>query len=343
MAELANMEAGQAIIATATDKQPLLVHQMRQAALQDQLAHAYLFVGARGRGQVELATWLAMRLLCPNISASGDPDGTCDQCRRIADHEHPDVIEIVPDGNSIKVDQIRFLRDEFTKTAVEGQRKIFIIQAADTMTNSATNSLLKFIEEPQGQQTAILIAENRSQILPTIISRTQVVDFAATDEAEFKTVLTQLGYDEQHAQLVEQLTDNLAQAEEWLVDDWFSQITQCVVTLVDGLIAHRDDVFAFVQTDVMALINGREQQEAFLALLAQAWRDIVLLRTTNAAQCHFEQAPTWEQNLQRIPIATLVRILDQNLAAPQRLASNIAFQTTLEALLLETRLELAGK
>lgn len=82
------------------------------------------------------------------------PCGRCSECRRIADHGFPDVVEVAPDGASIKVDQIRFLKAEFSKSGVEGTRKIFIISDAEKMTASAANSLLKFLEEPSGDVCA---------------------------------------------------------------------------------------------------------------------------------------------------------------------------------------------
>ena len=90
------------LIAQANAQQPQLIAQFKQAVASEQLAHAFLFTGPRGRGQDLVADWLAMRLMCRNVTADGQPDGMCDQCQRIASHEHPDVIQLAPDGNSIK-------------------------------------------------------------------------------------------------------------------------------------------------------------------------------------------------------------------------------------------------
>ena len=329
------------LIAQANAQQPQLIAQFKQAVASDQLAHAFLFTGPRGRGQGLVADWLAMRLMCRNVTADGQPDGMCDQCQRIASNEHPDVIQLAPDGNSIKVDQVRFLRDEFTKTAVEGNQKVFIVAGADTMTSSAANGLLKFIEEPVGQQTAILIAENRAQILPTVVSRTQVVDFPALGPEQMQSSLMAVGFNATQAELVRTLTDSSEVAAEWLVDDWFQQAEQAVGNLVTATLKKDDTAFTMVQTNLVPLAGEPARARVLLAMMAQAWRDILLSRTSDVP-VRFSAGSTWQRDGQRYTTATLLAVLDIVLAAPQRLQKNINFQTTVESTVLESQFKLAG-
>ncbi|WP_045476260.1 DNA polymerase III subunit delta' [Weissella oryzae] len=330
------------IIEQATNKQPRLLAQLSQAASHNRLAHAYLFSGPNGRGQSELVDWLAMRLLCPNISQTGQPDGDCDQCRRIANHEHPDVINIHAEGKTIKVEQVRFLRDEFSKTPIEGHHKVFIIHDADRLTTSAANGLLKFIEEPSAEQTAILLTENKAQILPTIISRTQVIEIPSLAPAQMKAALLELSYSPELAGLAQQLTDNLDLAATWLVDDWFMQSVAAIKKLVAAIIQGQSDAFVMVQVELLPLAKGNVEQDTLLAILGQAWRDILLMKVDGPAEGSFMDNPQWQTIITSLPLAKVVKILDATLHAPQRLQRNISFQTTLEALILESQLELAG-
>jgi DNA polymerase-3 subunit delta' len=300
------------LIARVNDLQPRLIAQLQKASASQQLAHAFLFTGPAGRGQTLVADWLAMRLMCPNIDEDGQPDGTCHQCQRITNHEHPDVIEIKPDGKSIKVDQVRFLKEEFTKTAVEGQQKIFIINGADTMTSSAANGLLKFIEEPAPGQTAILIAENKAQLLPTIVSRTQVV---------------------------QSLTDSAQVAKNWLTDDWFTQVSEAVLTLAIAMLENSNQAFTQVQTTFLALAGEQADKQTILMMFAQVWRDILLTKSGIQTN-HF--AKDWTQLVKRYDEPTLLAVVNIVLAAPQKLQKNISFQTTLEATILESQFKLAG-
>lgn len=131
-----------------------------------QLSHAYLLE----RADLAFAIWMAQLVYCH----SAEPCGECRECRRIAERNHPDVHIIEPDGQAIKIDQIRELKKEAAMKSVEGGRKVYIIAGADKLNVQAANALLKFIEEPIQDSLVILTAEKRDVLLPTILSRVQV-------------------------------------------------------------------------------------------------------------------------------------------------------------------------
>ena len=116
--------------------QPRLLTQMTKMMEHEHLAHAYLFEGDEGTGKHELSMWLAKRMFCEQIQ-DGNPCDQCLQCMRIDQNEHPNVQVIKPDGQTIKVDQIRQLQAEFSKTGFETRDQCFIIRQADTMSSSA--------------------------------------------------------------------------------------------------------------------------------------------------------------------------------------------------------------
>ncbi len=336
------MEATE-IISQANTQQPQLIRQFKQAVVSDQLAHAFLFVGPQGRGQKLVADWLAMRLMCAHPTADGEPDGVCSQCLRIANGNHPDVIDLKPDGHSIKIDQVRFLKDEFTKTAVEGRRKIFVIEGADTMTASAANGLLKFIEEPVGEQTAILLAENRQQILPTVISRTQVVDFPNLGQEMYTRQLQELGYTDTNIALAAELTDSFPVAETWLADDWFNQSVITISEITGKLLQLDVEAFNLVQTDIMKLSSGTSSHQLLVHMLAAAWRDVILSASNALDTPHFKQSHEWGQYAQRYPMAKLLAVQRIIFTANETLAMNVNLQTTMESVILESQFELGGK
>lgn len=132
------------------------------------LAHAYLL---EGEGE-ELAMWLAKSVLCKK---EDKPCGECSACRRIDHANHPDVHVVRPDGQHIKIDQIRHLHKEASLKSVEGNKQIFILLAADKLNLQSANALLKFIEEPSQDTLIILVGNSKDNMLPTILSRVQVV------------------------------------------------------------------------------------------------------------------------------------------------------------------------
>ncbi|RRG18585.1 DNA polymerase III subunit delta' [Weissella viridescens] len=336
-------EATQAatVIATAHHDQPQIIANFESAIAQNQLGHAFMFVGPNGRGQAEVADWLAMRLLCLHPTETGDPDGTCNQCVRIAQHEHPDVVEVAPEGNSLKVDQIRFLQGELSKTAVEGQRKVLIIHAAETMTSSAANGLLKSMEEPQGQQTIILIAKSRQQMLPTIISRSQVIEFNALPAEQVQAQLQNMGYSPANAQLAQHLTDDMTQAQEWLVDDWFDRARQGVEHFMTALLCKDLQTFTLVQTELMPL--AKEQSiKVLVDMIIQATRDTLLARQGRTVVSGFTALPQWQQVAQTLTDAQWLQIVDLALMMPRALDMNLNPQTTLESFVLKSQKAMAS-
>ena len=149
--------------------QPIVFRQLQNSFEHGRLAHAYLFEGDQGTGKAELALWFAKHQFCLNLQEEM-PCETCNNCLRITSKDHPDVVEIEPDGQSIKVDQIRALQSELTKSGFESAKKVVIIHQAEKMNMNSANSLLKFLEEPPANFMIILETQSLGKILPTIRS-----------------------------------------------------------------------------------------------------------------------------------------------------------------------------
>lgn len=158
--------------------QPIVFRQLQNSFEHGRLAHAYLFEGDQGTGKAELALWFAKHMFCLNLQ-NEMPCEKCNNCLRITSKDHPDVVEIEPDGQSIKVDQIRALQSELAKSGFESAKKVVIIHQAEKMNSNSANSLLKFLEEPPANFMIILETQSLGKILPTIRSRCQTIHFQA--------------------------------------------------------------------------------------------------------------------------------------------------------------------
>ncbi|MBN6048527.1 DNA polymerase III subunit delta [Lactobacillus helveticus] len=160
---------------------------LKRAYQQKKLAHSYLFVDSDETRALNTAYWLACLFNC---TGKNKPDGTCQNCKQILSGNHPDVLLVEPEGKqTLGIDQVRPLKEELAKSPVESSRRFFFINEAQKMTLSAANGLLNLLEEPIAPVVTILITNNSDQILPTVRSRTQIINFDNGEKLTGKTAL----------------------------------------------------------------------------------------------------------------------------------------------------------
>lgn len=159
------------------EEQPIVYKVLKNSILKNKLSHAYLFELNDYSKGYDLAISFAKFLLCPNNYSNKDNCGDCSICDNIDNNNHIEFKVIEPDGQWIKKEQLNELQREFMKKSLSGDRKVYIINQAEKLNVSASNSLLKFLEEPPEGIVAILVTNNMYQLLNTIISRCQIISF----------------------------------------------------------------------------------------------------------------------------------------------------------------------
>ncbi len=176
------------------------------------IPHALLFHGPQGVGKSTFALSFGKGVLCLKEKVWGC--GDCSSCREfgkvakaitsgswegLAHHEekegkrvflyltgeHPDFIYVPPSRNSVKIDQIRAVKEFANLKPVLSRKKLIVIDDADTMTKEASNALLKVLEEPPVDTYFILIAHELNALLPTVLSRVQGIEFPPLEEGAF--------------------------------------------------------------------------------------------------------------------------------------------------------------
>ena len=177
---------------------------LRRAIASGRLAHAYLFAGPEGVGKRLMALAVARVLFC----ATGTGCGECAACRKLEHRNHPDLHVLEPDGNSIKIEQIRVIQHDLSLRPFEASRKVCLIEAADLMTTAAANALLKTLEEPRGDTLLILLSSHPQRLLETIRSRCQLLQFTRQPQELIRAALqTQLGVDDAEAHVLAALSE----------------------------------------------------------------------------------------------------------------------------------------
>ncbi|MGM0904621.1 MAG: DNA polymerase III subunit delta' [Bacillota bacterium] len=258
--------------------QPIVLKMLKNSLLKDRVAHAYLFEGMRGTGKTDIGFLLAKSVFCHEPTDGYQPCEACSNCKRINHGNHPDIHLVEPDGLSIKKAQIHALQEEFAKTGVESKKKLYMLVHSDKMTTNAANSLLKFLEEPYPGTMAILITEQAQQILPTILSRCQIIGFTPLSPKNLENKLVEQGINPQMAPVLAQLTNNLDEAMEMGHNDWFVQAQKIVVKLYEVLKKNSLEAMVTLQESWFPHFKEKEQVDRGLDLFLLIFKDLLYIQ-----------------------------------------------------------------
>jgi DNA polymerase III subunit delta' len=262
------------------------VNILREHIIRGNPRHAYLLTGPQGIGRRTLALRMAQALNCPSPEAPGIPCFNCHTCKQIERMQHPDllVVQSDPQSRNLKVEQIRDLQRSLSLTPYEARYRIAILLRFEEANPNAANALLKTLEEPAPPVILILTAESSESLLPTIVSRCEVIRLGPlsystvsdslqshwgiqADEANLLAHLSggRLGY----AVHLFQEPEQLSQRHEWLEEHKHL------------LIANRIERFNYADKLTKDKDKNRDKLHSLLEVWLSLWRDI-LLRATGA-------------------------------------------------------------
>lgn len=178
-------------------------------------SHAYLFHGAGGTGKVEAARRFAAALVCQDGGC-----GDCADCGKALRGTHPDIVTVAPVGAFITVDQVREVNRSINLHPVEGRARVHIISPAEAFNAESANAFLKTLEEPPPFVYFLLLASSVERVLPTIVSRCQLIRFSPVSAAAIEAhLLDRSDLSQIMAQAFARVSrGNLALAEEFQSD-----------------------------------------------------------------------------------------------------------------------------
>ena len=156
-----------------------IIESLKKSVNNNKISHSYLFLGVEGIGKKLIAKEFAKMILCTGQDKYCD---SCKSCIEFNSDNNPDFNIIEPDGNSLKIEQIRYLQNKIVEKPIISDKKVYIINDSDKMTTEAQNCLLKTLEEPPEFVTIILIGSNENAFLSTIKSRCMILHFNKIDD-----------------------------------------------------------------------------------------------------------------------------------------------------------------
>jgi DNA polymerase-3 subunit delta' len=169
-----------------------------QALQQERLYHAYLLVG-------EGAEWVAQTFVMQLLCESGQACRQCPHCQKLRHGSHPDVRRVTRSGKRIGIDQVRELQKDARYPPLEASYKIYVLEEAESLSPEAANSLLKILEDPPEYIVFLLLARSL-QLLPTILSRCQVLKLRPPSDDELRESWQAQGYSSEEIEYLLALT-----------------------------------------------------------------------------------------------------------------------------------------
>jgi len=282
--------------------------------------HAYLFAGPPGLGRRTLALRFAQALNCATATPTnaGIPCGTCRDCRQIEAMQHADltIIQAEAEGGTLKVDQIREARRTLTLKPYQSKYRVSIFLRFQEANDNAANALLKTLEEAPSYAVLILTADNPEQLLPTIVSRCEVLRLRPLSIEAVKKDLESRGVERERARLIAHISSGRPGYARELVDsDALLEKREERLNDLQGLIS-ASRVVKFAYADKLS--KDKDVLRQTILFWLSYWRD-VMLRTA--------QAETPLVNVDRnVEIEDLARVL-----CKEQLITLFAFRITLYA------------
>ncbi|MCA9407487.1 MAG: DNA polymerase III subunit delta' [Candidatus Omnitrophica bacterium] len=245
-----------------------IIDRISRLHQRQRLAHAYLFVGAKGSGKKATALAVAKLINCVNPGSCNDQ---CSSCKKINTGSHPDIFLIDGQEETIKIDQIRGLLNQSNLRPYEARVKVFIIHHIENMTLESSNALLKTLEEPSANSLIILTTAVPERNLDTIKSRCHFMYFLPVSNRVLEKNLEQYYDDKDEIRFLAYFAQGcLGRAHILKENNVFGRKN----SLIDDFIYARD-VDAFIKE----ITADNVQMKEFLSVLYSWVRDAVLLKS----------------------------------------------------------------
>ena len=310
------------------------INGLKQAVISARVAHAYLFSGPSGVGKKTTALALAASLLCDHNQA-GDACGNCASCRQVMHDNHPDLYVIIPDGASIKIEQIRDLQQKARYKSYQNKHQIFIIDPAEAMTRESANCFLKILEEPPEQTIFILISAQPDLLLPTVISRCQPMSFKELSLEEISSLLIKLaGITGEKARLAAQLAQgSIGSALSYINDDTQLKLRDLVISLAES--TRRSAIPRLLQ-EVEDILKKKINVREMLEMLLLWYRDLLIWKFSHNEKLVFnrDKLEIIAAEAQHYTVETLVSAVEMSEKTKYNLTRNANRRAALDVLLL---------
>ena len=292
--------------------------------------HAYLLTGVKGIGKFTFAKILACALYCVSPVK---PCKECSSCKNTLNGNNPDIIMILPEENkTIGVEKVRKVIGIASQHAYQNDYRIIIIQSAEKMTTPAQNCLLKLLEEPISKTIFILLANDITALLGTVVSRCIRIKLKAWSDEMIRDALIGFGYSEPNIiKVLPVVSGNIGQAQSILTENEKANDHRPFINKT--LKMNKDSEVVSVST---GLKEDRENVEHYLNELEYAIHQALLVRTGLMSESTYMVFPTeWRKSVMAAPIESLTELMIAIFRARKLRDNRVNGQSSIDQLLIK--------
>lgn len=236
----------------------------KNALENNRFFHAYLLSGPTGTPIFEIAKFLSKCLL-NNKHELKEEDNIIS--KTVENRTYPDLIIIDTKKEQVKIDDIRRIEDKFSQTSINQLGiKIYIINLIENLRPNEANALLKFLEEPLDNTYAILTTENEYSILPTILSRTEIVRFSSVNKNDLIDECIKLGVNKKDAEILTFFQNDASMIKEEIENEDYLEVKKYVENFIN-LLPNKDKLRFFVLNEINPNLKSKIQIRLFIDLL----------------------------------------------------------------------------
>lgn len=251
------------------------IKSLQSSIKNNKISHSYLFVGEESIGKKMVASVFAKALLCKKKSFN--PCNNCSSCVKFNTGNHPDFFLIEPDNKYIRKKQIEEIIENTMTKPIESERKIFIIDDSYKMNKTAQNSFLKTLEEPPKFVNFILISTRSTNLLPTIVSRCEIIKFFPTEKNKIIELLTtKYNISRENGEFISSFSrGRVGKAIELATSEDFFKKREKIIEIVDQVVKG-DKLKIFHSQDFFE--NNKDNYEELLDIILYWFRDLLVYK-----------------------------------------------------------------
>lgn len=266
-------------------KQPIVYKVLQNSFSKNKTSHAYIINGPKGSPVKDIAMFMAKSFVCQNKDEYGLACECCTNCMKIEKNGYVDFKFY--NGEDLKTGETLSLQDDFSKSAIENENtKIYIVDKIEKAPIASLNKLLKFIEEPESNIKAIFTSNSKEAILPTIVSRCQVItlkEFMVNDLAKY---LEDNGVAKEDAILLSKISNNSEKNLELAKSEKYQKIKEILDKSLSYL-QNKDDYFiVYFQTEAMKKLED-DELDLYLDMLEMCYLEALIKKEDTEYEINF--------------------------------------------------------